>query len=328
MKYRLHWRLRSRPAVAGRDILQKLHADPAATVQGRYAQMGAKHVVQMLLLEAVVVTLAGNMKTQKVAVERKTGAGVGDRNSCVVDSEKQPAIGLLPFRIALALRELQNLQRMTIRVTEVEGLDPSGIRIPVRQPLRIRRNLLHLVLAKYGVRLIHVADDDSHVLEGEIVTARVWRNRRTSRADELQQFDSFVAERQIYSAANVQAEIMNVPRQKPSIMYSGQCCVSARLASYDQCPVLAPAAAGSDSSCAANTRTAAAGVHWISCLMGGGIQARAKGYVLCGEKSQTGRGFASYSYRKLATLFCTGTSQISVKSCYPPEFVAFRFLMI
>src|SRR5215471_12364468 len=80
-------------------------------------------------------------------------------------------------------------------------------------------------------------------------------------------------------AAKVQAEIMNMPRHKPSIMYSGQCCVNARFAFPDQCPVLALAAAGSCSSCAVNICTAAAGVHWISCLMRGGIPAIPKGYA-------------------------------------------------
>src|SRR3974390_553249 len=78
--------------------------------------------------------------------------------------------------------------------------------------------------------------------------------------------------------AKVQAEIMNVPRQMPSIMYSGQCCVNARFALLDQCPVLALAAAGSDSSCAANISTASAGAHWISCTMRGGIPRIVKGY--------------------------------------------------
>src|SRR6516164_4096027 len=82
------------------------------------------------------------------------------------------------------------------------------------------------------------------------------------------------------TAAKLQAEIMNMPRHKPSITYSGQCCVNARFTFSDQCPVLALAAAGSDSSCAANIATAAAGVHWISCLMGGRIQSLAKGYAL------------------------------------------------
>jgi len=79
-------------------------------------------------------------------------------------------------------------------------------------------------------------------------------------------------------AAKLQAEIMNMPRHEPSIMYSGQCCVNARFAFFDQCPVLALVAAGSDSSCAANICTAAAGVHWISRPMQGGIQPLLKGY--------------------------------------------------
>jgi len=74
------------------------------------------------------------------------------------------------------------------------------------------------------------------------------------------------------NAEKAQAEIMNVPRQMASIMYSGQCAVIARLASSAQHPVLKLAATGSSSSCAAKTFTAMAGVHWVSLLMRGGIR--------------------------------------------------------
>src|SRR5271157_4689860 len=81
------------------------------------------------------------------------------------------------------------------------------------------------------------------------------------------------------SAEKAQAEIMNRPRQTPSIMYSGQCCVNACFALSVQCPVLAWAAAGSCSSCAENSLTAVAGVHWNSLLMCRGIRLSEKGYT-------------------------------------------------
>ena len=81
------------------------------------------------------------------------------------------------------------------------------------------------------------------------------------------------------SAEKAQAEIMNVPRQMASIMYSGQCAVIARLASSAQHPVLKLAATGSSSSCAAKTFTAMAGVHWVSLLMRGGIRDLGKGFT-------------------------------------------------
>src|SRR3974390_1308189 len=81
------------------------------------------------------------------------------------------------------------------------------------------------------------------------------------------------------SAEKPQAEIMNKPRQKPSIMYSGQCCENACFALSVQYPVLAWAATGSSSSCAANSLTAVAGVHWNALLMCGGIRLSEKGYT-------------------------------------------------
>ena len=62
-------------------------------------------------------------------------------------------------------------------------------------------------------------------------------------------------------------------------MYSGQCCVNACFALSVQCPILAWAATGSASSCAANHLTAVAGVHWNSLLMCSGIQRSMKGYT-------------------------------------------------
>src|SRR5271166_4979201 len=81
------------------------------------------------------------------------------------------------------------------------------------------------------------------------------------------------------SAEKAQAEIMNVPIQRASIMYSGQCSLNACFALSVQCPVLAWAATGSSSSCAANSLTAVAGVHWNSLLMCRGIRHSEKGYT-------------------------------------------------
>ena len=92
------------------------------------------------------------------------------------------------------------------------------------------------------------------------------------------------------SAEKAQADAMNVPRQIPSIMYSGQCVVNARLALSVQCPVLAFAATGSSSSCAAKIVTAVAGVQWVSLLMRGGIQLMQKGFMEGGTNFYPGAG--------------------------------------
>lgn len=97
------------------------------------------------------------------------------------------------------------------------------------------------------------------------------------------------------NAEKAQAEIMNVPRQMASIMYSGQCAVIARLASSAQHPVLKLAATGSSSSCAAKTFTAMAGVHWVSLLMRGGIRDLGKGFTA--EKQNHTLGLCSAAAR-------------------------------
>src|SRR6516162_4299540 len=140
------WR---RSPVPWRDVLQKLHADPARPAQRGDMQVRSEDIVQVLLLEAVVVTFTGNVQAQEIAVELQASISIRYGNGRVVDAEEQPAVSLLPLRITLARRELQNLQRMTVAIAEVECLDAGCGRIPIGQPLRIRRNVLHLVLSQH-----------------------------------------------------------------------------------------------------------------------------------------------------------------------------------
>ena len=81
----------------------------------------------------------------------------------------------MPFVQALIRRKLENFQRVTVRILEIEGPDAGGVLIPVRQALRSRGRVLHFVLAQPSVCLIHVADDDRYVLEGTIVAVSILR---------------------------------------------------------------------------------------------------------------------------------------------------------
>src|SRR5208283_4420651 len=126
------------------------------------------------------------------------------------------------------------------------------------------------------------------------------------------------------SAEKAQAEIMKMPRQRPSIMYSGQCCVNACFALSVQCLILAWAATGSSSSCAANHFTAVAGVHWNSLLMCGGIQRSIKGYGLPRKflaKASLLRFFCVPVSETDAMFYCYRESTNLIQSCYPSELV-------
>src|SRR6266436_5602244 len=58
--------------------------------------------------------------------------------------------------------------------------------------------MLNFELAKSGVGLVHIADNDGNVLEPAVIALGVDRNRTTAWRKELHQFDMFVSQRQAY----------------------------------------------------------------------------------------------------------------------------------
>ena len=62
----------------------------------------------------------------QVAVEVGAALGVATRDGRVVDAEEQPAARRCHFGLALVGRELEQLQRMAVRVLELVGLDAGG----------------------------------------------------------------------------------------------------------------------------------------------------------------------------------------------------------
>src|SRR5262249_48013272 len=87
----------------------------------------------------------------------------------------------LPLRVALAFRELQNLQGVSVGVFEIKSFDPACILVPIWQPLRPGRSVLDFMLAQPLIGALHIARDDGDVLEPAVVTARVCWQRATAR---------------------------------------------------------------------------------------------------------------------------------------------------
>src|SRR2546426_5404411 len=85
---------------------------------------------------------------RSIPVEGEAALGVGDDDRRVIDAEKQAAPRPAPLRIALARRELEDLQEVTVRISEIEGADAGRVRVPVGQALGRRRGMLDLVLAQ------------------------------------------------------------------------------------------------------------------------------------------------------------------------------------
>src|SRR5438105_14080455 len=83
---------------------------------------------------------------------------------------------------------------MVVRVFEIECANPGCAFIPVRQTLRRRRGVPHIVLPEPAVGAIHVADDNRNMLEPPVIAARVCRNWPSLWSKELGQFDLLLAE--------------------------------------------------------------------------------------------------------------------------------------
>ena len=80
---------RKGPAIPWREVLQQFNARSARPSQSRNSQMGAKHVIQMLLLSPVVLTFAGHAHPKQVVIELYTCVCVPHHNRSVIDAEEQ-----------------------------------------------------------------------------------------------------------------------------------------------------------------------------------------------------------------------------------------------
>src|SRR2546429_7816264 len=180
-------------AVAGAHVFEKFDTGPRRRAQTSDPEPRAGHGVEPLLLGAVVETRAGDPEPQQVAIEAQARVGARDDDRRVVDSEEQSSLRPLPLRVTLAGRKLEDFERMVVRIPEIEGADPAGVGVPVREALRRWRHPPHAVRLEHGVGAVHVAYDDRHVLEPAVVAARVRRGRTARRSGpghQLQRVDA------------------------------------------------------------------------------------------------------------------------------------------
>src|SRR5215207_3971733 len=97
------------PPVARGEVFEEFYSDAAPRrAQRRDAQARAAHVVQVLLLGAVVLAPARDRHPQYVTVELQTRLGVRDDDGRVVYAEEEAPRRTqpVPLRGALALGEL------------------------------------------------------------------------------------------------------------------------------------------------------------------------------------------------------------------------------
>src|SRR2546428_10130488 len=136
-------------------------------------QPGSEDIVQMFLLCAVVLALSSHSHSEYVTVELQTAVGIAYDDRRVINAKEHFVAWTMPSVQALVRRKLENFQRVTVRILEIEGPDTGRVLVPLRQALRSSGRVFHFVLAQPPVGLIHVADDDGYVLEGAIVAVSI-----------------------------------------------------------------------------------------------------------------------------------------------------------
>ena len=123
---------RERPPITGTQILEKLNSGARGRTQRRDAKMCSEHVVQVLLLCAVILAFSGNPQTKKIAIELETRVRVGNCDCGVINSKKQAATRTMPLGIALPLGKPKDFDGMLVRVLEIESPDAACVLVPVR----------------------------------------------------------------------------------------------------------------------------------------------------------------------------------------------------
>src|ERR1041385_9253431 len=131
--------------------------------------MGAENIVEGFLLGAIVFAFTGHAHAQQVPIKAQTRLGVADDNRRVINAHKEVLAWIVPFGQAFLWGEPQNLQNMVIRIAKVKRFDATRILVPGWQGLRAAAGEVDLVLAKPGIRGIHVAYDDGDVLDPAIL---------------------------------------------------------------------------------------------------------------------------------------------------------------
>ena len=85
---------------------------------------------------------------------------------------------------------------MIVGVVEVVCFDAASIRIPLRQCLRIGRDLAYFVFAKACISGVHIADNDRDALKPSVIALRVGWNLPPRRGTVLYELNRLQAKAQ------------------------------------------------------------------------------------------------------------------------------------
>src|SRR5215469_11304300 len=123
----------------------------------------------MFLLGTIVFAFPGYSETKQISIKLQAHFCVADNDCGVIDAQEQLRGRLMPFQLTFLRRELQNLQRVSVRILEVKGANSGCCLEVVGQKLGAGRDLTNLILAKPVIGAIHVACDDGDMLKPAIV---------------------------------------------------------------------------------------------------------------------------------------------------------------
>jgi hypothetical protein len=90
----------------------------------------------MFLLGTVVFALTDDPHAQQIAIKVQALFCIAYHYGGVITPKEELVGGLVPFFSSLIWRELENLKRLTIRVSEIESFDSRCVPVPIGQALR------------------------------------------------------------------------------------------------------------------------------------------------------------------------------------------------
>lgn len=163
----------------------------------------------------MVVGRAVRPEPQLAAVESQALLSPVNDDRRVIDPLEQCLARLMPERLALTGRELDQLQRMSVRIAEIERLDPRRLLVPRGQCLRTLGDQFDAALDQPSISRGHVAHDDRHMAEPVVVAAAVFGHEATPRSPRPQH-QTEIAEPQRVA---VPLEIENLPIEGRHVGY-------------------------------------------------------------------------------------------------------------
>src|SRR6516164_6347820 len=114
---------RKRATIARRQVLEEFDPRSRGRSQSGDAQTGPENIVEAFLLRTVIFALSRDFHSEPVPIELQTRLCFRNDDSGVIYSQKEFGGGGVPLGISLIGRQPEDLERVTIRIPEIECAD-------------------------------------------------------------------------------------------------------------------------------------------------------------------------------------------------------------